>query len=68
LSQRRAVLVTIETLIPFVLIANEIGLSKVLILISPIEDISRKEQTSSFDYIDEMKQDFANLSEGIECR
>lgn len=67
MNQRRAVLVAIETLIPFVLIANEIGLSKVLVL-SPIEDISREEQTSSFGYIDEMKQDFSNLSEGLECR
>ncbi|HEY1211351.1 MAG TPA: hypothetical protein VGE82_00225 [Nitrososphaera sp.] len=68
MSQRRAVLVTIETLIPFALIANEIWLSKALILINPIEGISREEQTLSFGYIDEMKQDFANLSEGLECR
>jgi hypothetical protein len=55
-------------LIPFALIANEIWLSKALILINPIEGISREEQTLSFGYIDEMKQDFANLSEGLECR
>ena len=67
MSQRRAVLVAIETLIPFVLRANEIGLSKVLIL-NPIEGISREEQTLSFGHIDEMKQDFTNLSEGLECR
>jgi hypothetical protein len=63
MSQRRAVLVAIETLIPLVLIANEIGLNKVL---NPIEDTSREEQTLSFGHIDEMKQDFANLSEGLE--
>jgi hypothetical protein len=63
----RTVLVAIEMLIPLVMITNEIGLSKVLTL-SPIEGISREEQTSSFGYIDKMKQDFPNLSEGLECR
>ena len=67
MNQRRAVLVAIETLVPLVLVANETGLSKVLIL-NPIEGISREEQTLSFGYIDEMKQDFTNLSEGLECR
>lgn len=66
-QSRAAALAAIETLIPLVLIANEIGRSKALVL-SPIEGISREEQTTSFGYIDKMKQNFANLSEGLECR
>jgi hypothetical protein len=67
MNQSRAALAAIETLIPLVLIANEIGRSKTLVL-SPIEGISREEQTISFGYIDKMKQNFANPSEGLECR
>ena len=41
---------------------------KVLVL-SPIEGISREEQAAGIGYIDKMKQNVANLKEdGLECR
>jgi zinc transport system substrate-binding protein len=48
-------------------IANEILGGKVLVL-SPIEGISREEQAAGIGYIDKMKQNIANLKEGLECR
>jgi zinc transport system substrate-binding protein len=48
-------------------IANEIPGGKVLVL-SPIEGISREEQAAGIGYIDKMKQNIANLKEGLECR
>lgn len=48
-------------------IANEIPSGKVLVL-SPIEGISREEQAAGIGYIDKMKHNIANLKEGLECR
>jgi zinc transport system substrate-binding protein len=48
-------------------IANEIPDGKVLVL-SPIEGIDKEEQTVGIGYIDKMKQNIANLKEGLECR
>jgi ABC-type Zn uptake system ZnuABC Zn-binding protein ZnuA len=49
-------------------IANEIPGGKVLVL-SPIEGTSREEQAAAdIGYIDKMKQNIANLKEGLECR
>lgn len=48
-------------------IANEIPGGKALVL-SPIEGISREEQAAGIGYIDKMKQNVANLKEGLECR
>ena len=48
-------------------IANEIPNGKVLVL-SPIEGIGNEEQAAGIRYIDKMKQNIANLKEGIECR
>jgi zinc transport system substrate-binding protein len=48
-------------------IANEIPGGKVLVL-SPIEGISREEQAAGIGYVDKMKQNIANLKEGLECR
>ena len=48
-------------------IANEIPEGKVLVL-SPIEGIDKGEQAAGIGYIDKMKQNIANLKEGLECR
>ena len=48
-------------------IANEITNGKVLVL-SPIEGIGNEEQAAGIGYIDKMKQNIANLKEGLECR
>src|SRR5215212_6411878 len=48
-------------------IANEIPDGKVLVL-SPIEGIGNEEQAAGIGYIDKMKQNSANLKEGLECR
>jgi zinc transport system substrate-binding protein len=48
-------------------IANEIPDGKVLVL-SPIEGIDKREQAAGIGYIDKMKQNIANLKEGLECR
>jgi zinc transport system substrate-binding protein len=48
-------------------IANEIPDGKVLVL-SPIEGIGEEEQAAGIGYIDKMKQNIANLKEGLECR
>jgi zinc transport system substrate-binding protein len=48
-------------------IANEIPDGKVLVL-SPIEGISKEELAAGVGYIDKMKQNIANLREGLECR
>src|ERR671924_106804 len=48
-------------------IANEIPSGKVLVL-SPIEGIDKEEQAAGIGYIDKMKQNIANLKEGLECR
>jgi zinc transport system substrate-binding protein len=48
-------------------IANEIPDGKVLVL-SPIEGIGNEEQAAGIGYIDKMKQNIANLKEGLECR
>jgi zinc transport system substrate-binding protein len=48
-------------------IANEIPNGKVLVL-SPIEGIGNEEQAAGIRYIDKMKQNIANLKEGLECR
>jgi zinc transport system substrate-binding protein len=48
-------------------IANEIPGGKVLVL-SPIEGIDKEEQAAGIGYIDKMKQNIANLKEGLECR
>jgi len=37
-------------------------------VLSPIEGISREEQAAGIGYIDKMKQNVANLKEGLECR
>jgi zinc transport system substrate-binding protein len=47
-------------------IANEIPEGKVLVL-SPIEGIGNEEQAADIGYIDKMKQNIANLKEGLEC-
>src|SRR5215204_60232 len=47
-------------------IANEIPDGKVLVL-SPIEGIGNEEQAAGIGYIDKMKQNIANLKEGLEC-
>jgi zinc transport system substrate-binding protein len=49
------------------IIANEIPDGKVLVL-SPIEGIDKEEQAADIGYIDKMKQNIANLKEGLECR
>ena len=48
-------------------IAYEIPDGKVLVL-SPIEGIGNEEQAAGIGYIDKMKQNIANLKEGLECR
>jgi zinc transport system substrate-binding protein len=48
-------------------IANEIPDGKVLVL-SPIEGIGKDEQAAGIGYIGKMKQNVANLKEGLECR
>jgi zinc transport system substrate-binding protein len=48
-------------------IANDILDGKVLVL-SPIEGIGNEEQAAGIGYIDKMKQNIANLKEGLECR
>src|SRR5919108_2305457 len=48
-------------------IANEIPDGKVLVL-SPNEGIGNEEQAAGIGYIDKMKQNIANLKEGLECR
>jgi zinc transport system substrate-binding protein len=48
-------------------IANEIPDGKVLVL-SPIEGIGEEEQAVGIGYIDKMKQNIANLKDGLECR
>ncbi len=48
-------------------IANEIPNGKVLIL-SPIEGMDKGEQAAGIGYIDKMKQNIANLKDGLECR
>jgi zinc transport system substrate-binding protein len=48
-------------------IANEIPDGNVLVL-SPIEGIGNEEQAAGIGYIDKMKQNIANLKEGLECR
>jgi zinc transport system substrate-binding protein len=47
-------------------IANEIPNGKVLVL-SPIEGIDKEEQSAGIGYIAKMKQNIANLKEGLEC-
>jgi zinc transport system substrate-binding protein len=47
-------------------IANEIPNGKVLVL-SPIEGIDKEEQSAGIGYIAKMKQNIANLNEGLEC-
>jgi ABC-type Zn uptake system ZnuABC Zn-binding protein ZnuA len=39
-----------------------------VLVLSPIEGISREEQAADIGYIDKMKQNVANLKEGLECR
>ena len=48
-------------------IAQEIPGGRVLVL-SPIEGISRDEQSQGIGYVDKMKQNIANLMEGLGCR
>jgi zinc transport system substrate-binding protein len=48
-------------------VANTSESIKVLVL-SPIEGISREEQAEGIGYIDKMKQNVANLKDGLECR
>lgn len=48
-------------------IASEIPDGKVLVL-SPIEGIGNEEQAAGIGYVDKMKQNIANLKEGLECR
>jgi zinc transport system substrate-binding protein len=48
-------------------IANEIPNGKVLVL-SPIEGVDKEEQAAGIGYIDKMKQNIANLKDGLECR
>jgi zinc transport system substrate-binding protein len=48
-------------------IANEIPNGKVLVL-SPVEGISEEEQAAGIGYIEKMKQNIANLKDGLECR
>ncbi len=47
-------------------IANEIPDGKVVVL-SPIEGVGKDEQAAGIGYIDKMKQNIANLKEGLEC-
>lgn len=47
-------------------IANEISGGKVLVL-SPIEGVDKDEQDAGTGYIEKMKQNVANLKEGLEC-
>jgi ABC-type Zn uptake system ZnuABC Zn-binding protein ZnuA len=37
-------------------------------VLSPIEGIDKEEQAADIGYIDKMKQNIANLKEGLECR
>jgi zinc transport system substrate-binding protein len=48
-------------------IADEIPNGKVLVL-SPIEGVSEEEQAAGIGYIDKMKQNIVNLTDGLECR
>jgi zinc transport system substrate-binding protein len=48
-------------------IAYEIPNGKVLV-VSPVEGIDKEEQAVGIGYIDKMKQNIANLKEGLECR
>lgn len=48
-------------------IASEIPGGRVLVL-SPIEGIDREEQEAGIGYIEKMKQNLANLKEGLDCR
>jgi hypothetical protein len=68
MNQSRAALAVIDTLIPLAMIANEIGGGSKMLVLSPIEGISKEKQTAGLGYIDKMKQNFANLSENLECR
>jgi ABC-type Zn uptake system ZnuABC Zn-binding protein ZnuA len=68
MNQSRAALAVIDMLIPLAMIANEIGRGSKVLVLSPIEDISKEKQTAGLGYIDKMKQNFANLSENLECR
>jgi len=47
-------------------IAQEIPNGKVLIL-SPIEGLTKEEQNAGIGYIDKMHEDIKNLSMGLEC-
>jgi zinc transport system substrate-binding protein len=47
-------------------IAQEIPNGKVLIL-SPIEGLTKEEQNAGIGYIDKMNEDIKNLSMGLEC-
>ncbi len=66
MNQSRGALAVIDTLIPLAMIANEIGGGSKVLVLSPIEGISK--ETAGLGYIDKMKQNFANLSENLECR
>jgi ABC-type Zn uptake system ZnuABC Zn-binding protein ZnuA len=39
-----------------------------VLVLSPIEGIGNEEQAAGIRYIDKMKQNIANLKEGLECR
>lgn len=48
-------------------VAQEIPSGKVLVL-SPIEGLTKAEQASGFGYLDKMQQNVKNLMEGLECQ
>jgi len=48
-------------------IASEISNGKVLVL-SPVESLTEEEQKAGFGYIEKMKQNVANLKEGLDCK
>ena len=48
-------------------ISGEIPGGKVMVL-SPVEGISQKEQDTGVGYIDKMREDVRNLKVGLECR
>jgi ABC-type Zn uptake system ZnuABC Zn-binding protein ZnuA len=39
-----------------------------VLVLSPIEGIDKEEHAAGIGYIDKMKQNIANLKEGLECR
>jgi zinc transport system substrate-binding protein len=48
-------------------VAQEIPDAKVLVL-SPIEGLTKNEQASGIGYIDKMRENITNLMEGLECK